>query len=74
MLAIEQLRLRRPDVPWLIPVRFDDCVVPDIDIGGGRTLSYLQQADLFGERYQAEIQRLIEAVMRIPGSGVSAET
>jgi hypothetical protein len=23
MLAIEQLRLRRPDVPWLIPVRFE---------------------------------------------------
>jgi hypothetical protein len=37
-LALEQLRLRRPDVPWLIPVRFDDCDIPEWDIGGGRTL------------------------------------
>jgi len=25
VLAIEQLRLRPPEDPWLIPVRFDDC-------------------------------------------------
>jgi hypothetical protein len=28
-LAIEQLLLRRPDVPWLIPVRLDDCETSD---------------------------------------------
>ena len=27
-LAIEQLQKRRPDSPWLIPVRFDDCEIP----------------------------------------------
>lgn len=27
-LAIEQLRRRSPDLPWLIPVRFDDCDIP----------------------------------------------
>jgi hypothetical protein len=27
-LAIEQLRLRRPDDPWLIPVRLDECDIP----------------------------------------------
>lgn len=32
-LAIEQLRQRRPDDPWLIPVRFDACDIPDRDIG-----------------------------------------
>jgi hypothetical protein len=37
-LAIEQLRLRSPDDPWLIPVRFDECEIPDRDIGGGSTL------------------------------------
>ena len=26
-LAIEQLRLRPPEVTWLIPVRFDECVI-----------------------------------------------
>lgn len=35
VLAIEQLRLRRQDDSWLIPVRFDDCVIPDWEIGGG---------------------------------------
>ena len=31
-LAVDQLRMRRPDVPWLIPVRFDGCSVPDYDL------------------------------------------
>src|SRR5690348_1223165 len=26
-LAVEELRQRRPDVIWLIPVRFDDCSI-----------------------------------------------
>jgi hypothetical protein len=63
--AIEQLRLRRPDVPWLIPVRFDDCEIPDLDIGGGHTLGSLQRADLFGTQIGKESARLVEAVRRI---------
>ena len=39
VLAIEQLRLRAPGEPWLLPVRFDDCRIPDLDIGGGRALA-----------------------------------
>jgi len=65
VLAIEQLRLRRPDVPWLIPVRFDDCKVPDLEIGGGNTLRSLQWADLFGEEIAKETARLVETVRRI---------
>jgi hypothetical protein len=34
-LGIDQLRLRRPGKPWLIPVRFNNCEVPDLLIGGG---------------------------------------
>jgi TIR domain len=64
-LAIEQLRLRRPDVPWLIPVRFEDCPIPDHDIGGGRTLTSIQRADLFGNRRGEAEERLIAAVLRI---------
>lgn len=45
--AVEELRLRGWEVPWLIPVRFDDCDVPDWNIGAGRTLGSLQRADLF---------------------------
>ncbi len=64
-LAIEQMRLRRPDDPWLIPVRFDECIIPDRDIGGGRTLTSIQCADLFGDRSDEGAARLVAAILRI---------
>jgi hypothetical protein len=64
-LAIEQLRLRRPNDPWLIPVRFDAIDIPDRDIGAGRTLASIQRADLFGDRFGEEINRLVAAVLQI---------
>jgi len=66
-LAIEQLRLRRPDDPWLIPVRFDECNIPDRDIGGGRTLASIQRADLLGDHFNDGAARLVAAVLRILG-------
>lgn len=66
-LAVEQLRQRRPGAPWLMPVRLDDCVIPDLDIGGGRTLASIQRADVFGHRYDEGIARLVAAVLRILG-------
>ena len=66
-LAIEQLRLRRPGEPWLIPVRFDDCEIPDLDIGGGRTLASIQRADLFGDHSDEGALRLVTAVLRLLG-------
>jgi GTP-binding protein EngB required for normal cell division len=66
-LAIEQLRLRRPDNPWLIPVRFDNCEVPGFDIGGGRTLKSLQYADLFGDGSSLGADRLVAVIRRIFG-------
>ena len=33
LLAIEQLRLRSPGNPWFIPIRLDDCRIPDLDVG-----------------------------------------
>jgi TIR domain len=67
LLAIDQLRLRRPDVPWLIPVRFDDCAVPDLPLGAGRTLGSIHRADLFGPNSDAAADRLVEAVRRLLG-------
>ena len=67
ILAIDQLRLRPPEYPWLIPVRFDDCQIPDRDIGAGRTLTSIQRADLFGDHYDQAAQRLIAAILRILG-------
>lgn len=65
LLAIDQLRLRRPDVPWLMPVRFDDCDIPDLDLGAGRTLTSIQRADLFGPSRDRACIRLIEAAQRL---------
>ena len=64
-LAVEQVRKRRPDVPWLIPIRLDDCEIPIWDIGGGRTLASIQRADLFGTRREDELERLVVAVKRM---------
>jgi TIR domain len=66
-LAVEQLRQRQPDDPWLIPVRFDDCEVPDLDIGAGRTLASIERADLFGDRYEQQMRRLVVFVQRLLG-------
>jgi hypothetical protein len=64
-LAIDELRQRNPQVPWLIPVRFDECEIPDLDIGGGKTLRSLESADLFGDGQAKELARLVTAVIQI---------
>lgn len=58
-MAVEQLRLRPSDEPWLIPVRFDECDVPDIDLGAGRTLTDIQCVDLFGRHYDGQAEQLV---------------
>ena len=67
LLAIGQLRLRRPGDPWLIPVRFDDCDIPDLELGTGRTLASIQRADLFGPGRSLAAERLVTAVRRLLG-------
>jgi hypothetical protein len=66
-LAVEQVRLRRSDVAWPIPVRFDDCQVPEVDLGGGRSLRDIHRADLFGDCREAETSRLVATVRRLLG-------
>lgn len=66
-LAVEQLRLRHPDQPWLIPVRFDDVEIPEYDLGAGRTLSSIQRADLIGDSWEVGAARLVGAVLRSLG-------
>ena len=73
VLAVEQLRQRRPDDPWFIPVRLDDCKVPDHEIGAGRTLSSLQRIDLFGSQLDKSAERLVAAVKRILERPTSVE-
>lgn len=65
VLAISEMRLRPPDQSWLIPVRFDDCQIPDRSIGGDQMLSDLHQSDLFGDNCQRNADRLVEAIRQI---------
>jgi serine/threonine protein kinase len=66
-LAIEQMRMRSPDDPWLIPVRLNECEIPDREIGAGRTLASIQRADLFGDSAEEGSERLVAAILRILG-------
>jgi nucleoside phosphorylase len=61
-LAIEEVRRRPAGAVWLIPVRLDDCEIPDRDIGGGRTLHSLNHTDLFGPGGREGADRLVTAV------------
>lgn len=67
LLGIDQLRQRSPQTPLLIPVRFDDCAIPDRDLGGGRTLASIQCADLFGDTGADHLAKLIATVRQILG-------
>jgi hypothetical protein len=67
VLAIDQSRRQRPDLPWLIPVRFDDSPLPDFDLGGGRTLKSIQSCDFFGEQRDQAAERLVAAIQRMLG-------
>lgn len=46
IIAIEQLRLRPMDRTWFIPVKLDDCPIPNRSIGGGETINDIQHIDL----------------------------
>jgi hypothetical protein len=70
LLAIEQMRLRLPGTPWLIPVRFDDCALSDLDLGGGRSLNDIQRVDLFGNARGKNMDRLIQTIENIGRSGL----
>jgi hypothetical protein len=73
LLAIDQLRRRSPDDPWLIPVRFDDCDIPDFELGAGRTLTSIQRADLFGPNRDMTARRLVETIQRMLAEPAKAE-
>lgn len=72
-LAVAQMQRMRPEDSWLIPVRFDECEVPDRDLGGGRTLTSIQRADLFGDYADRASARLVATIQRILGDDSSQD-
>lgn len=67
-IAAEEFRLRREGATWLIPVRFDDGdVVPDLDLGAGRTLADLNFVNLFEPHYAPQAAALVTTINRLLG-------
>jgi TIR domain len=67
-IAIEEFRLRSDGATWLIPARFDDGdVVPDLDLGAGRTLSDLNFVNLFEPHYAPQAAALVTKINRLLG-------
>ncbi len=64
-LAVKEMRRRNPDRPWILPVRFSACQLPEVGIGRRRTLGSIQGADLFGAHQREQEVRLVEGVRRI---------
>jgi hypothetical protein len=67
-LAIGDLQQRPPQTPWLIPVLVDECEIPDLDIGAGRTLRSLKSVNMSGSDRTVQLSRLAESVIRLAGN------
>ena len=63
--AIEELRKRPHDKAWFLPVRLNECEIPEFSIGAGETLSSIHYVDLFSDR-DFGINRLVASVARGP--------
>lgn len=61
VLAIEELRKRREDQTWFIPLRLTNSKIPDRSIGAGETLRDLQWIDIWKDWSQG-ISQLLKAV------------
>ena len=59
--AIEELHRRPVDKIWFIPVKLNECEIPDIDIGEDVNLQDLQYVDLH-ENWEIGIQRLLNTI------------
>jgi len=47
--AVEELQRRPAESIWFIPVKLDRCTVPELPIGGGRTLRDLHWVELYDD-------------------------
>ena len=61
-LAIEELRLRPTNRTWFVPVKLNECLIPERSIGAGERLSDIQWVDLF-EDWDAGIQLLLSTLI-----------
>ena len=62
-IAIEVLRQFHAECIWFIPVKLNECEIPDLDIGRGETLQDLQSVALY-EDWNRGIQRILDVIQR----------
>ena len=60
-IAIEELRQYPTDRIWFIPVKLNDCEIPNRDIGSGETLQAFQHVNLY-EDWNNNIQRILKVI------------
>ena len=60
-IAIDKLQQKPVDRVWFIPVKLNECEIPDIDIGEGVTLQDLQYVNLH-EDWDIGIQQILDVI------------
>ena len=72
-IAIEELSQRPVDQAWFIPVKLNECEIPDRGIGGGETLRDLQYVNLY-ENWDVNLQRILEIVQTASSGTINTNT
>ncbi len=65
LIAIEEVRLRPGKAAWFIPIRLDDCEIPDRRIGPELSIRSFQWLDMFRD-WAKSVDRLVEAIGPVP--------
>lgn len=63
-LAVAEQRLRPPGRGFIIPVRLDNCEIPDYSIHAGQSLGSINRVDLF-PNFEAGASKVAASVLRI---------
>ena len=72
-LAIDELRQRSTDRIWFIPVKLNECEIPDRSIGGGETLRVFEYVSLY-EDWEVNLQRILKIVQPASSETINADT
>lgn len=72
--AIGEYRKLAPGVQWIVPVRFDECEIPEFELEPGKTLRETPNwVNAFGRQKTAEVSRLIVTIHRRLGTMVTLD-
>jgi len=69
-IAIEKLQQKPIDKIWFIPVKLNECEIPDISIGVGETLQDLQYVNLY-EDWETGIQQILNIMPSISSETIN---